>query len=84
MVLRREFALKPLRKSLDIKFCVCDFVIPIDFYGQGPLRDKNGMCVPHEANNAYVTTQTVLLSLILLFSFLLIAIKISTLISTRW
>lgn len=21
-----------------------------DFYGEGPLRDDNGMCVPHEPN----------------------------------
>ena len=22
----------------------------VDFYGEGPLRDENGMCVPHMAN----------------------------------
>ena len=21
-----------------------------DFYGEGPLRDENGICVPHKAN----------------------------------
>ena len=21
-----------------------------DFYGEGPLRDENGMCVPHQPN----------------------------------
>jgi hypothetical protein len=47
-----------------------------DFYGEGPLRDKNGMCVPHEANEAAVTAQIVMLSLILIVSPLLIAFKI--------
>ena len=31
-----------------------DFVyvlhVPTDFYGEGPLRDENGMCVAHTAN----------------------------------
>ena len=24
--------------------------VPTDFYGEGPLRDENGMCVAHTAN----------------------------------
>ena len=50
--------------------------IPLDFYGEGPLRDKNGMCVPHEANEDEVTAQIVMLSLILIFSVLHIVLKI--------
>ena len=48
----------------------------IDFYGQGPLRDKNGMCVPHEANKDEVISQTAMLISILIVSPLLIALKI--------
>ena len=34
---------------------------PIDFYGDGPLRDKNGMCVPHEANEKEMMIQDMLI-----------------------
>ena len=36
---------------------------PIDFYGEGPLRDKNGMCVPHKANKEEMMIQDVLVIL---------------------
>ena len=36
---------------------------PIDFYGEGPLRDKNGMCVPHKDNKEEMMIQDVLVIL---------------------
>ena len=31
-----------------------------DFYGEGPLRDKNGTCVPHEPNTEQKRVQDAL------------------------
>ena len=43
-----------------LTLCVC---IPIDFYGEGPLKDENGMCVPHEPNKHEMMVQDALVIL---------------------
>ena len=41
----------------------CYVVVITDFYGEGPLRDENGMCVAHEPNSEEKRIQNVLVVL---------------------
>ena len=49
--------------SLDCLHCSIMYTQHSEFYGEGPLRDKNGMCVPHEPNTEQKMLQDVLVIL---------------------